>query len=169
MGNLITQERAKYLFDYDFESGQLIWKNPPAQAKNVKVGDVAGTDHGNGYLRIGADKRGYKAHRLIWLYVNGVHPSGVIDHIDHDKKNNRIENLRDVSLACNRQNMTNKSAYGASPLLGVSFDKSKKVKKWRSAIMANGIRRTLGYFLDQESAHEAYVLAKRQLHEGCTI
>lgn len=109
----------------------------------------------------------YPTHRLVWLYHHGVMPSGHIDHINGDPDDNRIENLRDVSVMVNRQNI--KRAYKSKRrgLLGAHFNKASG--KWAAAICVNYKQIHLGFFATAEDAHAAYLAAKRRLHEGCTI
>ena len=56
---------------------------------------MAGSVHSTGYVRIGIDGRKYTSHRLAWLYVHGVWPSDQIDHINRNRSDNRIANLRE--------------------------------------------------------------------------
>jgi hypothetical protein len=70
----------------------------------VKAGSKAGTLHKKGYTQIKINGNLFMAHRLIWFVTYGKFPDNQIDHIDGDKSNNRIENLRDVSQKVNSQN-----------------------------------------------------------------
>lgn len=120
-----------------------------------------------GYVCIGVLGKKCNAHRLAWLLVNGAWPAGEIDHIDGDKTNNRIANLRDVCRDTNSQNQLRAHKRNSSGLLGVSVD--KKRGKWISSIFMNGKKRFLGRFDAPELAHERYVEEKRRVHAGCTI
>lgn len=95
------------LFSYDEELGALLWKvNRPkrpvgSQAGNIKSDGRYITLHAT---LIGVKKR-YYAHRIIWELHNGSIPEGIcIDHIDGNGLNNRIGNLRAVSLSENQRN-----------------------------------------------------------------
>ena len=98
----LTAEMLRSLLSYDPETGEFRWR---ISRGRVSVGDIAGS-HPNrvGYLRIMLGDVEYRAHRLAWLYIYGKWPELVIDHIDRNKTNNRIANLRDVSHAENMRN-----------------------------------------------------------------
>ena len=98
----ITQLRLKELFSYDESSG--IFTRILGHKNGIKAGSVAGCTqkHRKPYLVIRIDRKLYLCHRLAWLYVHGVFPVGVIDHINGDGFDNRIANLRDVT---NEQNV----------------------------------------------------------------
>jgi hypothetical protein len=101
----------------------------------------------------------YQAHRLAWFYVYGVFPSGQIDHINRNKSDNRLVNLRDCSISENKQNSglykNNKSGFK-----GVF----KKGKRYEAGIRVNNKRIYLGKFGSAELAYEAYVSAAKKLH-----
>ena len=160
----VTAARLREVLHYDPETGVFTWK---VKASNrIKVGDIAGTIVKSGYISISIDADMIRAHRLAWLYMNDEWPVGDIDHIDGNRANNALSNLRDVSRSKNLQNL--KRAHSdnkASGLLGVYADK----KKWAASLTLNGKRFRLGVFDSPEEAHIAYLEAKRKLHEGCTI
>lgn len=87
---MLTVERLRELLDYDPETGVFRWKEP---RRKCRVGEVAGSLRKDGYVKIQVDGRFYQAHRLAWLCVYGVWPSA-IDHIDGNRANNAIANLR---------------------------------------------------------------------------
>ena len=106
---LITQERLKELLEYNFETGEFVWIAKTSKYSSVKVGRVAGgVSKSHGYIVIRVDGYLCLAHRLVWRYVYGYFPEGegkpFIDHIDGDKVNNRVENLREVSRFENNRN-----------------------------------------------------------------
>lgn len=104
----ITKKYLRTRFAYKRKTGELIWKNHLRKARYV--GTVAGTNGVNGYKKVYLFKKGYLLHRLIWIFFNGDISDGFqIDHIDGDKSNNRIENLR---MATKNQNMWNRKAKG---------------------------------------------------------
>lgn len=97
--------------------------------------------------------------------VFGTQPCGQIDHINGDKTDNKLSNLRDVAQAINRQNQKHANAGSGTGLLGVS-----KRKDGYSARIGVGRKSVwLGLFKTPEAAHAAYLSAKRDAHEGCTI
>jgi hypothetical protein len=162
----VTQSRLKELLDYSPETGLFTWK--VANSKRIHVGDVAGSPSAKGYILIGVDGCVYRAHRLAWLYVYGKFPELYIDHINHIKTDNRIENLRDVSIGVNNENKNSSSIYKKScNVLGVSREKDHR--RWRAVITINRKQVHIGYFDTVEEAEAAYVAEKRKLHVGCTI
>ena len=121
---MLTQEEANYLFYYDKTSGILYWKHP--KAPRLKVGDKAGTLHHSGYLQTQVNGKIYRNHRIIWLMLYGYLPK-IIDHIDHNRLNNKAENLREVTCSENCKNIT-KPKNNTSGVVGVSYN--KKQHKW---------------------------------------
>lgn len=129
-----------------------------------KAGDSATSASKGGYLTVSVQSRNLYAHRVAWLLTHGEWPANV-DHINGDRADNRLANLRDVPQQINSQNRTKST--GASGLLGVYLDKRRG--KVFASIMADGKGKFLGYHDTPEAAHAAYVRAKRELHEGCTL
>lgn len=163
--NNLTQDRIKYLLNYDECSGFFTWKN--TTSIRVKVGDIAGTAPKGGYLKISIDGYIYSAHRLVWLWFHGCHPSGEIDHIDRDKMNNKISNLRIVSRSVNMQNHVYANKNNISGLRGVHMDKRRN--RWVAAITINGRNKTIGSYQNKEDAHHAYLKAKMVIHKGSVV
>jgi hypothetical protein len=162
MAKTLNAEELRELLDYHPSTGVFHWR--VSLATNVKQGAVAGCVMSSGYRAIRIRGVGYKAHRLAWLYVHGDWPNGVIDHINKDKSDNSISNLRDVPQDINRQNQREcgrKSRFG---LLGVSYFKHSG--KFRAGIQTDGHSIHLGSFDTAEQAQAAYLAAKRQLHAG---
>jgi hypothetical protein len=104
-------------------------------------------------------------HRAAWLYVHGKWPNGQIDHINGDRSDNRISNLRDVSHSVNQQNVHRPRRDNASGFLGVTRQKNL----WTSQVTVSGKTLHLGLFKTPEEAASAYLEAKRKHHTGCTI
>lgn len=143
-------ERIRELFTYDPETGEFFWTDKCA--KNVRPGRRAGFRDTCGYWGITIDYVTYKAHRVAWAYAYGEWPALDIDHIDGERGNNSIKNLR---LATNRQNQANrKSTSGKSIYKGVCFHKMHK--KWMAQLKNNGETEFIGYFDSQEEAALAY-------------
>ena len=136
----ITQVELKKILYFDEKTGDFTWVNDCVN--KVKSGDVAGCNK-DGYIVIRVNGHLYRAHRLAWLYVHGDFPSGSIDHINHKKNDNRIENLRCVSHKENCRNQS-KNKRNKSGYTGVHF--RKDIKKWMANIMVNGKTKTLGHF-----------------------
>lgn len=95
----LAQSLLRKLFSYD--DGQLIWRVSPSRC--VKAGQRAGYHHKlSGYRNLMVQKKHYAEHRCVWVWHNGTIPDGlVVDHINNDRTDNRIENLR---LLTTRQN-----------------------------------------------------------------
>jgi hypothetical protein len=162
---MITQELLKELLDYSQDTGMFVWKIN--RGKRFCAGRTAGSLTGKGYRRIKIYGDRYQAHRLAWLYVFGKFPDNYIDHINGIRNDNRINNLRDVSIKTNLQNQRKPQVDSKSGYLGVSWD--KRAKKWKARIMINDEQKYLGLFATAEEAHAGYLSAKRHYHEGCTI
>ena len=159
----LTAEDVEKILSYDSNTGHLTWIARPARC--VKIGDVAGCVDDQGYITIGIKKRIYKAHRLAWLLVHKEWPLGLIDHINGNKSDNRLENLRLVDESGNSQNIRKPNKRNKSGYLGVTFFQ----KKWRASITVNGKTVWLGDYSTPEEAHQVYVKAKREYHAACTI
>lgn len=157
----LSQEKLKELLHYDPLSGVFTWKQQVNS--NALAGSVAGCQSGWGYWRIAICGRQYLAHRLAWLYVHGEMPSGEIDHINRNKTDNRIANLRSVSRSVNQQN-NGLRADNKSGFVGVHWHSSKQ--RWRAVITLNGKKHRLGNFTTKEAAAEAYAEAKARLHDA---
>ena len=164
MKKSITQEELRSALLYDPEAGIFTWLRISQFAHRVRVGDVAGYVHG-GYIEIGVRGRYYKAHRLAWLYMTGEWPTPEVDHINGRPSDNRWVNLRLADRALNCQNIRSARKDNARGFLGVS----QNGNGFQAALNANKRRYYLGTFPTEETAHAAYLAAKRRLHQGCTI
>lgn len=161
---MITAARLRELLLYNEQSGQFVWLVSRGKAA---AGKIAGSTNRGGYIEIRIDKKTYLAHRLAFLWVAGEMPSGEIDHIDGNRSNNALSNLRDVNGFVNHQNQRRAHKSNRTGLLGVSWRESKG--RYRASIDVDGRKIHLGYFSDKEAAHAAYINAKRAMHKGCTI
>jgi len=159
---MLTQERLSELLEYDKHSGQFYWKMH--RRGKVKTGDAAGSircnkSSGKMYIVIGIDNRLYFGHRLAWLITTGSVPTGVVDHIDGNGTNNRIENLREVSTAENQRNLKKRSD-NLSGVTGVHFSASKQ--KWIAQIKVNRKSVFIGSFNVFNEAVEARKIAEHK-------
>ena len=165
---MLTAERLREALDYNPATGELVWKINPPRKKNF-VGRRAGSRLATGYLGVTIDQRKCLAHRLAWLHAHGQWPVGQIDHLNGDRSDNRISNLRDVPQKVNLENRRNvRAGKKTSRLLGV-FPVESRRNPWGAAIRVERKKIHIGVFPSEEAAHAAYLEAKRRLHAGCTI
>ena len=143
---------------YDPDPGILRWKI--CSAYHVKVGDIAGHFDGR-HRRLGFAGKFYYAHRVAWFLHYGKWPRRQIDHINENKDDNRLSNLR---LATNRQNARNrgKQKNNKSGFKGVCW--MKQSKRWVAQICVDGTQTYLGLFDTPEEAHAVYCIAAEKHH-----
>lgn len=142
---MITNEKLKEKFIYDENTGVFT---------NIKTGREIKNKNSHGYVSIWVDRGSYMAHRLAWLYVYGELPKFHIDHINHNRADNRISNLRDVERIENSRNLKLKNT-NKSGINGVRM--CNQHKKWHAQISINGKNKHLGYF---DSIEEAIIARK---------
>lgn len=143
----LTQERLKYLLNYDPETGVFTWN--VNRTAGVKAGDIAGSTGPEGYRIINVYGQAYRGHRVAWFYMTGEWPPQVIDHINKNPSDNRFENLRLASIAQNGMNRK-RDIRNASGVTGVTWCKTSR--KWRADIGENGKILRLGRFQTLEEA-----------------
>ena len=154
----ITKELLHELFEY--KDGVLYWKISRARNK-IKPGDIAGSRmKKNGYLYISINNKLYRSHRLIFLMHYGYMPE-YIDHIDNNRTNNRIENLRHATASENQYNRRI-SRNNTSGIKGISWSNSSK--RWKAQVMHEGVTTYLGSFTSLEKASEVLKKAREELH-----
>lgn len=158
---MITQERLKEMFDYD-PAGYLVNRYDRGVSKK---GKVPGRFRKNGYFAVFVDGKEVAAHKLIWIFHTGKHPTYDLDHINNNRADNRIENLREATRSENMQNEKKARSTNKSGFLGVS----KNNGRWRAQIELNYQRTHIGYFDTPEEAYAAYLAKKRELHPFQTI
>jgi len=154
----ITRERLKHVLSYDVNTGLFTWLNP--SGRRVSRGRLANRTTCYGYIQIMIDNVNYYAHRLAWLYVYGEWPSGILDHINRNKQDNRITNLRVVSHSENHHNMTHPPKRNKHEWVGVT---KAPYGKYSAKIRWNGERLWLGTFDTPKEAGKAYIKKKREL------
>lgn len=152
--NRITQQQLKEVLDYNETTGEFTWK--VTRSNRAKKGKVAGYKNGQGYWCIKVFGAKYLTHRLAWLYVHGEWPEQEIDHINHDRADNRLCNLRPATRKENSRNAGLRSN-NTSGKTGVSLVKHSG--RWKSSI--EGIH--LGLFDDFGHAVIARDAAERAL------
>jgi hypothetical protein len=152
---ILTQDQVKSLFHYDADNGILKWR--VNNGVNVLAGDIAGCKNHHGYTVIRFKKKSYQAHRLAWLYVYGNVPTQQIDHINRDRSDNRLINLRLATPSLNNQNKQIQRN-NTSGCKGVSYH--KKNKKWVSHIGINNKKNRIGQYENISDAIQARRIAE---------
>jgi hypothetical protein len=155
---MLTRDRVRELLDYNPETGVFTWK---VKRKSVNPGDEAGALKANGYRNITIDSRQYGAHRLAWLYSYGRFPREFIDHVNRDKLDNRLCNLREATAQQNTHNRRG-DRDSKTGLKGVYPRRNGRC--FEAAIMRDGKLNYLGQFPTREAASAAYTAAARRLH-----
>jgi hypothetical protein len=154
---MLTQERVKELFSYSESTGYF------TRLKSVKghysaAGSVAGCIEQNGYRSISIDNRRIKAHKLVFLYLQGFIPD-MVDHIDGNRDNNTINNLR-VATASENQKNRKLGKSNKSGMSGVRW--LPKSAKWQADIRVDRELIYLGRWEDKELAIQARKEAERK-------
>lgn len=137
------EEQLSSYFSYDPLTGIVTWK-----CKNGKMrpGDIAGYKSlKDGYIRIGFKGKKYLAHRLAWFLYYDIWPTLLIDHIDGNRSNNCISNLRDVSGSENNFNRLGEHGVG-----------QYRNGKWRAYLTYDSTHYHIGYFSSKEEATKAH-------------
>ena len=149
--NKILVNRIFELFDYDHESGLLVWSQD--YKRSGKAGQPVKGGISNKYLAVYVDQNREYIHRIVWVLNNGEFPEMDIDHINGNKMDNRIENLR---LCTRSQNMSNrgKNKNNSSGFKGVSF--CKQTGRWVAQITVDRKNKKIGRFDTKEEAADAY-------------
>ncbi len=165
------------LLSYDPETGELRWKKRPVwlfkKPSGAKTRRWRASYWNNRYATHRAftskDRHGYhqgnlfntvyRAHRLIWVLHHGTWPEADIDHINGDRSDNRIENLRSVSRMENLQNVRLRPN-NTSGIVGVSW--MPKLSKWQAYINVNRKRLPLGQFKNKSDAIAARKAAEKK-------
>lgn len=157
----MTKDNLHKILHYEPTTGIFTWA---VSRHKVTSGSPAGYLQ-KGYVTIETGRKSYRAHRLAWFYTYGVWPSDQIDHINGDRADNRICNLREASNAENMQNQRRSHSNNKLGVLGVH----KRHNGFRARITVNKKIIQLGFYKTKELAHEAYLKAKRELHTACMI
>lgn len=152
-----TSERVRELFDYDPETGLFTART----AKGNRLTKFSGYLRPDGYVDLMVDGAKYRAHRIAWLHVFGKWPEGVIDHIDRNRSNNRLANLRDVTPAYNMHNSERSGTRG-----GKAGIERRPSGRFRVKLSVGGKQYTVGTFDSEKEAADAYFSAKYKLHPG---
>ena len=136
---------------FEYRDGELYWKIKPYKSR-VQIGDKAGGKASKGYKAVKYQSQWMLQHRVIWEMHNGPIPKGMcIDHIDRDRANNKLENLRCVSYG---DNLKNSECYENA----AGF--SERQWGFEARIRKDGKLHHLGTFKNQNEAREAYLEAR---------
>ncbi len=158
---IVTQKVLKEYLKYDPLTGVFVWR--VSRGAKKKTGDEAGYVQPTGYKCIGLLGKRYLAHRLAFLYMEGVFPKDEVDHLDHNRADNRWANLRHADRATNARNRS-LSKNNTSRTTGVYWYK----RKWVAYIKVNGKRYHLGRSFDYQEAVARRKAAERKygFHEN---
>lgn len=174
---LPTPEQLRELLRYEPETGKLFWKprdqhsfspgNTSQEArcsawnKRYANKEAFATKNKFGYFVSAIFDKKCMAHRVAWAIHYGEFPEEEIDHINRDRGDNRISNLRKASRSENCWNMNKKKNSGIA-LKGAYFE--EKSGRWMSKICVYGHQKHIGRFDSQEEAHAAYCEAAKKYH-----
>jgi len=167
----IDVEMLHKLLICDAEAGTLTWRErTPDMFEHAKfpnqacaswngryAGKLASIANSDGYKIGKIFNKAYKAHRVIWAIHHGEWPAHEIDHINGNKSDNRIGNLRDVTSAENARNQSMRSI-NTSGCMGVSFHATRN--KWEAHIGVDGKKEYLGIFIEKSDAIAARAAAE---------
>lgn len=156
---MITQARLKEVIHYDKDTGVFQWVE--VTGNQCKLNTPLECSPSCDYLLITIDKVTYRAHRLAWLYVYGVMPNSIIDHIDGNTKNNAISNLRKADRVTNGYN-SKLRCDSKTGVKGVTWDKTRN--KYRVCLVVNKVQYQLGRFDDLEFASLVIREARDKYH-----
>jgi len=159
---MITQAELKRRLSYDPETGVFVWIDVSKYHLSLN-GKVAGSIRvwlNTMYRWICIDGHSYSAHRLAWLYIYGRWPT-MIDHVNGESLDNRINNLREATHEQNNQNHTKEMGKSGLPV-GVR----RTCKRYAARITANKIVYYLGGFDTPEEAKEAYLEKRKEVHDA---
>jgi hypothetical protein len=159
----LSSEHLRELVHYEPETGVFTWIK--RRRGSMQPGKPAGSFNKDGYRKIQIYGESHLAHRLAWLYVHGEWPAERLDHKNRNKADNRIDNLRLSSPSLNSQNRSRADKDNRVGVLGVRA----RGRRFVAAITVDKKIQHLGTFDTVEMAQSAYLAAKRQMHQACTI
>lgn len=169
---LPTPDELRQLLRYEPETGKLFWKERGVEWFRSTKGrsaeetcrlwnarwagrEALDTDGGAGYFVGTVLYKRAMTHQFVWAIATGEWPHLDIDHVDGDRKNNRIENLRHIGSVGNGRNRSTRPALSGLPR-GVSYHKKYREKNFRAAVHVGGKQIHLGLFSTAGEAHQAY-------------
>lgn len=155
----LTFEQVYEQIAYDPETGVFTWR--VGKKGQAGPGSIAGCLNKHlGYWQIGILRQRLYGHRLAWLLSYGCWPTHQIDHINGDRSDNRLTNLREATHADNQQNRhlyRNRTGFA-----GVEY--CPKFGRFRARVVHNQIKHCAGHYDTAEEAHAAYLAKKAELH-----
>lgn len=144
----LTADELRKLVTYDENTGIMRWT--ASHTARIAKGEEVGWTQNNGYRMCGINGKQYLVHRLAWLFVHGVWPDVLIDHIDRNRSNNALKNLRQANYSTNGANRAVKGVY-----------RHKQNRNWVASVFKweDGKRKKahLGCFPTEEDATMAHV------------
>jgi hypothetical protein len=146
----MTQELVQKLFSYDPATG--VMRRLMTVSSRAMRGQRVGCENEAGYLVVRFDGKLHYVHRLIWLHVHGYWPLDTIDHINGNRRDNRLSNLRHVTHSVNSHNTEIAS--------GVYWAHRDRV--WIASIQVNGVKKHLGQHKNRAVAELIYRIAKQK-------
>ena len=146
----ITQEELHEMFEYI--DGKL-YNKYTRNSRAIKGSETSTCDTYGGYRKVGIAGKRYPTHRVVWTLLKGAIPEGLeIDHINRQRDDNRIENLRLVTRKENAFNLKSSKGY------------YKAHGKWRAQISIDNVSTHIGYYDTEAEARKAYLEAKEKYH-----
>lgn len=155
---VLTLERLKYALNYDPLSG--IFTRASVMTGS-SIGSVCGSKKPTGYIIITIDRFLYRAHRLAWLYIHGEWPEGDVDHINRNRSDNRISNLRCVTRSQNLLNSQLRSD-SKTKIKNVCFN--KQANKYQVTFTFTGKQIHAGFYDTLELADSAARQFRIKIH-----
>jgi hypothetical protein len=155
---MITQERLKEVVSYDPSTGcfHWIWHH-----FGCNIGKIAGHYDAEGYRHLYIDKKRYRAHNLAWLFIHGFLPNAILDHVNGNPADNRIENLRECNASKNAFNKK-RPVSNTSGIKGIWWRSNRS--RWEAVIKVDGVRKFRKMFKTLEDAEDAVRRAREEIH-----
>lgn len=155
----ISCETVREMFDYDPQTGHLLHRRARGRAR---PGSRAGSLKPTGYRVVNVKGRWFQSARVVWIHQHGCWPTNQIDHINHVRDDDRLENLRDVTAQQNVHNLGTTRKNSLSGVPGVCWN--ARSSRWYATIYLSGKAIFLGSFKSFEEAVAARNAGKAKYH-----